>query len=111
MVYLCGDIHGVLDVQKIVDFFEAEEEKVHPNEDRFLIILGDTSICWDNGSYDKKVRAILSELPVSAVLFIDGNHENFDILEEFPLVEWNGGLVHEIDSGIIHLIRGQVYVV
>jgi hypothetical protein len=28
-------------VQKIVDFFEAEEEKVHPNEDRFLIILGE----------------------------------------------------------------------
>lgn len=26
---------------KIVDFFEAEEEKVHPNEDRFLIILGE----------------------------------------------------------------------
>ena len=40
---------------------------------------------------------------MSAVLFIDGNHENFDILEEFPLVEWNGGLVHEIDSGIISL--------
>lgn len=107
MVYLCGDIHGTLDIQKLIDFFETE--KPDTIEDRFLIILGDTAICWDDGQHDRKVRDILSALPVSAVLFIDGNHENFDLLEEYPLVKWNGGLVHEIDSGIFHLIRGQVY--
>ena len=41
-------------------------------------------------------------------LWIDGNHENFDILYEFPLVNKFGGKVREIAPNIFHLDRGQV---
>lgn len=42
-------------------------------------------------------------------LWIDGNHENFDILNEYPVTSWNGGFVHKITDSVIHLMRGQVF--
>ena len=33
-------------------------------------------------------------------LFVDGNHENFDILEELPTVEFCGGKAHKIGEKI-----------
>ncbi len=43
------------------------------------------------------------------ILFIDGNHENFDMLYNLPIAEFGGGIVHKVDDGIYHLIRGEVY--
>ena len=43
------------------------------------------------------------------VLFIDGNHENYDMLAEYSVSSWNGGKVQFISDSIIHLMRGQVY--
>ena len=42
-------------------------------------------------------------------LFVDGNHENFDLLGQFPISDWNGGKVQFIRNSVIHLMRGQVY--
>ena len=44
------------------------------------------------------------------MLFVDGNHENFERLNfEFPVEEWNGGRVHRISDNVRHLIRGEVF--
>ena len=49
------------------------------------------------------------------IAWIDGNHENFDLLNEYPMEEWCGGKVHVIrrdnagKTKIIHLMRGQVF--
>lgn len=46
---------------------------------------------------------------------MDGNHENFDLINEYPVEEWCGGKVHIIRCDkegkpkIIHLMRGQVF--
>lgn len=42
-------------------------------------------------------------------LWIDGNHENFDLLKEEKVTEWHGGSVQHIRPSVIHLMRGQVY--
>ena len=42
-------------------------------------------------------------------LFVDGNHENFDRLNEFPVEEWKGGKIHRVQPSVIHLMRGQVF--
>ena len=42
-------------------------------------------------------------------LFVDGNHENFDRLYSYPIIEWHGGKVHKINSSIFHLMRGEIY--
>ena len=42
---------------------------------------------------------------------MDGNHENFDLLNAYPGKEWRGGRVHEVRPHVLHLMRGQVYVI
>lgn len=40
---------------------------------------------------------------------MNGNHENFDLLAEYPVETWNGGKVQFICPSVIHLMRGQVF--
>ncbi len=47
-------------------------------------------------------------MPVTT-LFIDGNHENFTLLNSYPISIWKGGKVHRISNDVIHLMRGQVF--
>ena len=44
-------------------------------------------------------------------LFVSGNHENYDRLDAYPVEEWNGGKIQRIRPSIIHLMRGQVYLI
>ena len=53
---------------------------------------------------------LYSYLPFT-ILFIDGNHENFEPLNSYPVEVWNGGKVHRISYSIIHLMRGQVFMI
>ncbi|MCR5590847.1 MAG: metallophosphoesterase [Lachnospiraceae bacterium] len=103
---ITGDTHGTLDIGKVVRFF-AEHEGEY-TEDDYLIILGDVGVCAFTPSVEKETRQILRDLPVT-VLFIDGNHEHFEMLNNYPVDHWMGGKVHIIEPGIIHLMRGQVY--
>ena len=50
----------------------------------------------------------LSSLPFT-IAFVDGCHENFDLLEQYPIEEWNGGKIHRISENIVHMMRGQVF--
>ena len=45
------------------------------------------------------------------MLFIDGNHENFDKLNSYPVETWNGGKVHKLHHNLIYLMRGEIYVI
>lgn len=108
MIYLSGDTHGSLDIQKVMDFFEVERRIRLLNKADYLIILGDVGVCWEEGTHDEWVKENLQKLPVT-VLWLDGNHENFDILSEYPEVNWHGGKVHQIAPDILHLMRGYVY--
>ena len=42
-------------------------------------------------------------------MFVDGNHDNFNILNALPVEEWCGGKVHRVRPNVIHLMRGQVF--
>lgn len=103
-IILSGDTHGLLDLDKVTDYFEANDE--FTKED-YLIILGDAGVLW-NGVEDKDVQKILNNLPVTT-LWLDGNHENFDMLKSYTEDIWHGGRVHFISDSIIHLERGQVF--
>lgn len=43
------------------------------------------------------------------LLFLDGTHENFDLLGKYPETEWNGGKVQQISGNLYHMMRGQIY--
>ena len=84
--------------------------KKNLNKQDYLIICGDAGIVWDCQNQDAQVQSILQDLPVTT-LFVDGNHENFVALNEYPVEKWHGGKVHFICDDIIHLMRGQVYTI
>ena len=62
-----------------------------------------------NGSKDEiNVLKKLSKKKYN-ICFVDGTHENFDMLNSIKIKKWNGGKVHHIASNIFHLMRGQVF--
>lgn len=103
-IFVCGDIHSTLDINKLDQFIERDDL----NEKDYLIICGDTGICGFSKEQEAATREYLRKLPMT-ILFADGNHEQFDALNSYSIDEWNGGKVHIIEPGIIHLMRGQVY--
>lgn len=102
---ITGDIHGTIDIEKVVRFFEEHDEFT---EEDYLVICGDVGVCGFSAEREMKTRKILQNLPVTT-LFVDGNHEHFEHLNAYSIEVWNGGKVHFVESNIIHLIRGQVY--
>lgn len=106
MVYVTSDTHGAFDIHKINPReFEAASSMT---SDDYLLICGDFGCIWDGGSQDRFWLNWLESLPWTT-LFIDGNHENFDVLNGYPIKEWNGGKVREIRHNILHLMRGEIY--
>lgn len=103
MIYVTGDTHG--DIER---FKDSQFKKLRRGDT--LIICGDFGFIW-NGS--KKEKAVLKKLAALdyTVAFIDGCHENFDLLEAFPAKEWNGGEARFIAPNIVHLMRGQIYTI
>jgi len=104
-IILSGDTHGMHDMGKVTEYFYVHKGY---SKDDYLIILGDTGILWDGGQSDREVQTTLENLPVTT-LWIDGNHDNFDMLEEYDTEIWHGGKVQFISDSIIHLCRGQVF--
>lgn len=104
MIYVTGDTHGLEDFHKL-HIFAGE----HPNltKEDYVIVAGDFGGVWSEDTLFIKLR-YYTELPFT-VLFVDGNHENFDLLNSYPVEIWNGGKVHKIKPDIIHLMRGQIY--
>ncbi|MDR1765378.1 MAG: metallophosphatase [Lachnospiraceae bacterium] len=104
MLYLTGDTHGLHDVRKITGFMDKHGFE----EGDRLIVLGDFGVCWDGGKYDGEVRRFWEETGVD-VFFVDGNHENHDLLAALPESEMFGGKVHRLGEHMAHLMRGQVF--
>ena len=103
MILITGDTHGLIDYNKIE---RLNKINVLSNND-YLIIAGDFGGIWNARTLDHDL-SFYTKLPFK-ILFVDGNHENFDLLNSYPISTWNGGKVHIIKDNIIHLIRGQVF--
>lgn len=100
MIYITGDTHGNIDFPKLKDYFS----KIYVTENDYLIILGDAGIIWSENDCYILDYAYLG----LTVLFVDGNHENFELLNRFPIVELNGAKCHRIYKNIYHILRGEI---
>lgn len=105
MVYITGDTHGEWNRFSIDNFPEQKDM----TRDDYIIVCGDFGI-WNDDKTERWWLKWLSEKSFT-VLFVDGNHENFDRLfgEEFDVVEFHGGMAHKIRENIYHLMRGYVF--
>lgn len=108
-LYICGDIHGSLDIQKLnIDNFP---EQKNLTKDDYLVILGDFGLIWDYKGESKEEKYWLKWFNEKkfTTLFIDGNHENFTRIEQYPKINFHGGCAHKIRDSIFHLERGYVF--
>lgn len=105
MIYITGDCHGAYTRFSIENF---PEQKEMTKED-YVIVCGDFGF-WNDSGEQRYWRKWLSKKSFTT-LFVDGNHENFDLLYSIPVEEWRGGKIHRISDSIIHLMRGQVFMI
>ena len=108
MVYVVGDTHGELEIYKINNRNFPEQKKMTKKD--YLIVLGDFGLVWNKSKMQEMMLENLSKRNFTT-LGIDGNHENFDLLKEYPVTLWNGGYVQKITDSVIHLMRGQVFTI
>ena len=106
MIYITGDTHG--------DFSRFSEENFSDwkdlNREDYVIICGDFGGIWLGDDRDNERVDTLEQLPFT-ILFVSGNHENFEALAKYPVEQWNGGKVQYIRPNVIHLMRGQVFTI
>lgn len=105
MVYITGDCHGEFNKFSTKRFREQKEL----TRDDFVIVCGDFGL-WNNNKTERWWFKWMEEKNFT-ILFVDGNHENFDRLYsvEFEVVDFHGGKAHKIRENIYHLMRGYVF--
>lgn len=107
MVYITGDLHA--DFRRLSSTQFPWQKGM--TRDDFVIVCGDFGGVWDVSSTPRE-EYWLSWLEDKSftLLFVDGNHENFDRLNaEFEVVEFCGGKAHRIRDNVYHLRRGNIY--
>lgn len=102
MIYVTGDTHGE---RTRIAFIEKSS---HIGKGDFLIVCGDFGFIFKDDEDEKNFLDLL-ETRKYTILFVDGNHENFDAIYRYPIEDWNGGKVHRIRKNILYLMRGQVF--
>lgn len=103
MYYVTGDVHGGQEMwhEKITPFLKPGDT---------ILVAGDFGVGFFDGRHwpEEMFYDYLAEQPYT-VLFCDGNHENFEKLNRYPVTEWHTGNVHRIRENVIHLMRGEIY--
>ena len=100
MIYIIGDTHyGSGDELKL---FRIPAEK-----NDVIIIAGDCGVVWNESTLKERLDNI-AKIPC-LIAFVEGNHENYDMLYSYQEEYWNGGKIHRISDNLIHLNRGEIY--
>ncbi len=101
MIFITGDTHGDIDYKKLLVLKEKDL-----SYDDYLIICGDAGICWSPQSFQYFLN-LYNDIGCT-IIFIDDKHENFEMLNMCPLVEYHGAVMHQIDKHIFHVLRGEI---
>lgn len=105
MIYVTGDTHADFSRFTKKSRWRAMAE---PGEGDFVIVCGDFGLLWAKSFELEYNLDWMSRLPFT-LLWVQGNHENYDMIAEYPIEEWKGGKVRKMLPNIILLERGQVF--
>ena len=106
MIYVTGDTHREIDISKLNTRRWSEQKTLTKSD--YLIICGDFGCVWDGSGQDEYWLDWYESKPFTT-LFVDGNHENFALLNAYPVVEIFGGKAHQLRPSVYHLMRGEVF--
>ena len=104
MIYFVSDLHGNQNIKGLQEYLKIATEK------DLLIILGDICLKFEDTQKNEEFTKYFLSLK-NNIAFIDGNHENFTYLQQFPQEEWNGGVIRRLSDYIVYLQRGNVYTI
>lgn len=103
-IWITGDCHG-----NFSRFTRKQREKLDIKPDDYVIICGDVGLLWADDKEFQYNLKFFETVPFT-ILFIAGNHDNYNMIEQYPLSNWNEGKVRQIiQDKVIYLERGQVY--
>lgn len=101
MIYVTADLHG--------DAARLKEPAVKKLGRRdTLIVLGDFGFLWSGSKAEQKTLRWIGRRRCR-VLFLDGAHENFDLLAACPEEDFEGGRARHITGRLWYLQRGEIY--
>ncbi|WRS28602.1 metallophosphoesterase [Oscillospiraceae bacterium MB08-C2-2] len=100
-IYITGDIHGDL------SRFNTKGMRRLRKGDT-LIICGDFGFLWEDSKAEQKALRWIGKRRYN-VLFVEGTHDNLDLIEKYPVTDWMGGKVREISGNLRQLVRGSVF--
>ncbi len=103
MIYVTGDIHG--DYESLMDRPLGRLKKGDK-----LIVTGDFGFVWDNSNKEISNLKKLGKKKYD-ILFVEGAHENFERLREYPEVDLYQGKGYKLDHNIYCLKRGEIYMI
>ena len=106
MIYVTGDLHGDIDIGKLSSKRFPAQKGLTRND--YVIVCGDFGLPWRGDRTDDYWLTWLSSKPFTT-LFVDGNHENFGLLDRIPETPMFGGMVQAVRPNVYHLMRGHVY--
>lgn len=103
MFYFFGDIHG--------SSLKHNNIILTPND--IVFQLGDFGLAWyraDHPHYrDQQYHLNMLKKYPCDILVTPGNHENWDIIEQLPIVEKYGNELFQLAENIFILKRGKIY--
>lgn len=103
MIYLTGDIHGDLS-----RFKSKNIKKIKKNDT--LLVCGDFGFIWDGSKKENKILKKLGKKKYN-ILFVEGCHENYDLLYKYPIEEYCGGSVRKISGRLMQMTRGSIFTI
>lgn len=104
MIFITGDCHG--DWSRFSSNNFPYQKQLTKND--YVIICGDFGL-WHDTKEERYWLKWLSSKPFTT-LFIAGNHENYDRLNnDYPEEYWNAGKIHRINDSVFHLMNGFVF--
>lgn len=107
-LYVTGDTHGDIDIRKIYQWVKATPDLSYED---ILFIAGDWGGLWYSNKTrnQKEVLDFFQKLPCT-IAVIPGNHENYNLIESYPVDYWKGveAVARKICDNIYIIKHGEV---
>ena len=101
MLYVTGDIHA--DIRRLKGRAAKQLKKGD-----ILLVCGEFGFLWDGSPKELRLLDWLGKRPYQ-ILFVEGTHDNIDLLSGYPEETLYGGQVRRVSGNCCQLLRGECY--